>query len=84
MARLMLAYFNTVTAYSCLFDTLDDIMLSGFWIYSVAAQCSNDLTRPDHLIVTPWHIESCGTLNSMIVGDCLLPRTCFLFSVLSL
>ncbi|KAI0110301.1 hypothetical protein F4814DRAFT_441605 [Daldinia grandis] len=85
MARLILAYFNTTDAYSCLFDALNDIMLSGFWIYSVAAQLSNDFTHPDHLIATPWRLEeSCGTLNSIIVGDCLLARTCFLLSVLSL
>ncbi|KAI1655143.1 hypothetical protein F4813DRAFT_181843 [Daldinia decipiens] len=40
IARLVLAYFKPAAAHSCLFNTLNDIMLSGFWIYSIAAQCS--------------------------------------------
>ncbi|KAI8963001.1 hypothetical protein F5Y11DRAFT_321069 [Daldinia sp. FL1419] len=85
LARLILVHFNTTSAYSCLFDVLNDIMLLGFWIYSVAAQCSNDLAHLNRVIVTSWHLEKgCTALNSMIVGDCILARICFVFSVLSM
>ncbi|OTB15760.1 hypothetical protein K445DRAFT_317404 [Daldinia sp. EC12] len=85
LARLVLIYFNIPSPYTCLFDILNDIILFGFWVYSVTAQCSNDLANPDRLIITPWHLEkSCGAVDSMILGDCLLARICFLFSVLSL
>ncbi|KAI1798676.1 hypothetical protein F4811DRAFT_547625 [Daldinia bambusicola] len=85
LARLVLFYFNIASAFACLFDVLNDLLLFGFWVYSVTAQCANDLANPDRPIIMPWHLErSCDIVDSVIFGDCLLARSCFLFSILSL
>ncbi|KAI1415448.1 hypothetical protein F5Y13DRAFT_144430 [Hypoxylon sp. FL1857] len=84
-ARITLSCFNVAPGFSRLFDAMNDMLLSGFWMYSVAAQSSSDLTDPDHLSLRPWYLEkSCSILNSSVIEVCFLAKACFAFSILSL
>ncbi|KAI1205203.1 uncharacterized protein F4807DRAFT_443856 [Annulohypoxylon truncatum] len=84
-ARIELSYFNLRPGFSRLFEVMNDMLLSGFWAYSVAAQSSSDLTDSDHLSVRPWYLErSCSILDESVVETCILAKACFAFSVLSL
>ncbi|KAI1102757.1 hypothetical protein F4804DRAFT_312129 [Jackrogersella minutella] len=83
--RIALTYFDVAWGFSRLFNTANDVLLSGFWMYSVVAQSSSDLTDPDHLSVRPWYLEkSCNILDASGVEVCLLAKACFTLSVLSL
>ncbi|OTA55569.1 hypothetical protein K449DRAFT_399899 [Hypoxylon sp. EC38] len=83
--RIILFCFNVAPGFSRLFNALNDVLLSGFWMYSVVAQSSSDLTDPDHLSLRPWYLEkSCGIFDSSVIEVCLLAKACFAFSVLSL
>ncbi|KAI1377020.1 hypothetical protein F4677DRAFT_64641 [Hypoxylon crocopeplum] len=85
LSRIVLAYSSVPGGFSCVFNALNDMLLSGFWMYSVAAQSSSDLTDPDHFSVRPWYLEkSCNILDASVVEVCLLAKACFAFSVLSL
>lgn len=84
-ARIALTYFNLTPGFSRLFSAMNDMLLSGFWMYSVTAQSSSDLTDPDHLSVRPWYLEkSCSILDESVVEVCVLAKACFALSVLSL
>ncbi|OTB01685.1 hypothetical protein M426DRAFT_25449 [Hypoxylon sp. CI-4A] len=84
-AKVALTYFGVSPLIYRLFGVGNDMVLSGFWMYSVIAQSSSDLTDPDHLSVRPWYLEkSCSILNSSVASNCYLAKTCFVFSALSL
>ncbi|KAI0834408.1 hypothetical protein F5Y06DRAFT_279187 [Hypoxylon sp. FL0890] len=85
LARITLSCFSVTSGLSRLFDAMNDLLLSGFWMYSVVAQSSSDLTDPDHLSLRPWYLEkSCNILDASVIEVCLLAKACFAFSVLSL
>ncbi|KAI2617659.1 hypothetical protein GGS26DRAFT_397405 [Hypomontagnella submonticulosa] len=84
-ARIVLACFGVTPRFSRLFNAVNDVLLAGFWMYSVVAQSSSDLTDPEHLSVRPWYLEkSCDFLDAGIAGVCSLAKASFIFSVLSL
>ncbi|KAL7628444.1 hypothetical protein AAE478_002647 [Parahypoxylon ruwenzoriense] len=85
VVRVALGYFGVASSFSITYNALNDMLLSGFWMYSVAAQSSSDLTDPNHISVRPWYLEkSCNILDPSIVHFCFLAKACFAFSVLSL
>ncbi|KAI0380594.1 hypothetical protein F5Y04DRAFT_94802 [Hypomontagnella monticulosa] len=84
-ARIVLACFGVTPHFSRLFNALNDVLLSGFWMYSVVAQSSSDLTDPDHISLRPWYLEkSCSILDASVASFCSLAKAQFTFSVLSL
>ncbi|KAI1133985.1 hypothetical protein F5Y05DRAFT_249496 [Hypoxylon sp. FL0543] len=85
LARIISSCFRVTSGFSRLLDAMNDMLLSGFWMYSVVAQSSSDLTDPSHLSLRPWYLEkSCNILDSSVIRICLLAKACFAFSVLSL
>ncbi|KAI5862496.1 hypothetical protein GGS23DRAFT_570477 [Durotheca rogersii] len=85
MVRIVLAFLGSASSFSAVFNAFNDMLLSGFWMYSVAAQSSSDLTDPGHLSLRPWYLEkSCEILHESVVHHCVLAKACFAFSVLSL
>ncbi|KAI1394922.1 hypothetical protein F4819DRAFT_480028 [Hypoxylon fuscum] len=83
--RIALVYFGITPRFSRVFTSTNDMLLSGFWMYSVIAQSSSDLTDPDHLSVRPWYLQkNCSILDASLVEACLIAKASFAFSLLSL
>ncbi|KAH8600900.1 hypothetical protein B0O99DRAFT_681757 [Bisporella sp. PMI_857] len=54
---------------------LNDMLLSSFWMYSVSAQSSADLTDPTHLSQRPWYLEkSCDAVSSRYLQACMIAK----------
>ena len=62
-----------------------DLVMAGTWIYSVAAQSSPDFTDPTHPSPRPWYLErGCGGMQDHYYKACVVAKTSFAFSVLSM
>ncbi|KAK6192897.1 hypothetical protein LQW54_013016 [Pestalotiopsis sp. IQ-011] len=61
LARIALLFFDFGGP---ALQILYDLVMSGMWIYSVAAQSSPDFTDPTHPSPRPWYLErGCGGLQ---------------------
>lgn len=82
LARMALLFFD-FGGFSL--PIMYDIVMSGMWIYSVAAQSSPDFTDPIHPSPRPWYLErGCGGLHDQYYKACVVTKTSFAFSILSM
>ncbi|KAI1382928.1 uncharacterized protein F4822DRAFT_421590 [Hypoxylon trugodes] len=85
LARMVMIYSSVTPCFSCFWNAMNDVLLSGFWVYSIVAQSSGDFTDPNHPSVRPWYLEkSCDILDMSVADTCVLAKASFVFSVLSL
>ncbi|KAI5917484.1 hypothetical protein F4810DRAFT_43243 [Camillea tinctor] len=60
-----------------------DLLLCGFWTYSVRAQSSSDLSEKDHWSIRPWYLErSCTDVEGDARDACVFAKVSYSFAFL--